>query len=161
MPRTLDPKPSKEDTVQKVAGRTRGGTRADKLCRPRLWARAVISAMLVQPSIQQPEPPAGSSSGTIELGAAASTGQTELAKALVQQGVDVNSPDPEGRTPVILAVIGGHLDTAVQLSLSGADLARCDNQGHTALHHAIAANNRQVERAGLAPGMGPEFTGHA
>ena len=49
-----------------------------------------------------------------------------------------------GQDEVMLAVLGGHLDTAVQLALAGADLTRGDQQGQTALQHAIAASNREV-----------------
>ena len=79
------------------------------------------------------------------LTAAAVAGQTDVALALIQGGTDsVNSSDSNGLTPVMLAVLGGHLDTAVQLALAGADLTRRDAQGCTALEHAIVAPNREV-----------------
>ena len=56
----------------------------------------------------------------------------------------MNTQDEHGRTPVMLAVLGGHLDTAVQLALIGADLTRCDPEGRTALEHAVNASNRDV-----------------
>ena len=74
----------------------------------------------------------------------ASSGNTDEVKRLVALRCDINIADQSGRTPVMLAVIGNHLDTAVQLALSGADLARCDPHGRTALHHSILANNREV-----------------
>ena len=49
-----------------------------------------------------------------------------------------------GLTPVMMAVLGGHMETAVQLALSGADLKRRDARGRTALELAILASNRET-----------------
>ena len=56
----------------------------------------------------------------------------------------MNSTDVRGLTPVMLAVVGGHLETAVQLALGGADLARRDQQGRTAIELAVLSSNREV-----------------
>ena len=80
-----------------------------------------------------------------QLSAAAASGQSDVVKSLVRVGADVNKANETGMTPVMMAVIAGHLDTAVQLALSsGADLSREDPHGRTALAHAIAASNREV-----------------
>mmetsp|Transcript_69771 Transcript_69771/g.191446 ORF Transcript_69771/g.191446 Transcript_69771/m.191446 type:complete len:662 (+) Transcript_69771:80-2065(+) len=102
---------------------------------------------------QQPMPPGAhqpqqQQAATERLFAAAASGQKEVAMSLVKnEGADVNATDSNGLTPVIMAVLGGHLNTAVQLALAGADLSRGDQHGHTALEHAIAASNREMSLA--------------
>lgn len=51
---------------------------------------------------------------------------------------------------MMLAVLNGHLDTAVQLALSGANLAHCDAEGRTALELAVLSSNRQVRNMPLS-----------
>ena len=78
----------------------------------------------------------------------AAQGQTHAIRALLASGtVDVNAPNPFGQTPVMLAVRGGHLDTAVQLALSGADLSLRDTSGRTALQIAIENSSREASLA--------------
>ena len=96
--------------------------------------------------------PSDPPSGDEQLGAAASAGATDVAKSLVTSGADVNASRDDGMTPVMLAVVAGHLDTAVQLALSsGADLTRVDTAGRSALAHAISASNREVPLPPPAP----------
>ena len=53
-----------------------------------------------------------------------------------------------GTTPLMLAVLGGHLDTVLQLVMAcGADMNRRDHSGRTALELAIAASNREASLA--------------
>merc|ERR1719326_189583 len=48
----------------------------------------------------------------------------------------------------MLAVLGGHLDTVLQLVMAcGADMNRRDHSGRTALELAIAASNREASLA--------------
>lgn len=79
------------------------------------------------------------------LSCSAANGQTTAACALLDDGHNVNECDERGHTPVMLAVLGGHLDTAVQLALSGANLACRNHDGHTALELAVRSNNREVQ----------------
>lgn len=58
-----------------------------------------------------------------------------------------NERDEQGRTPVMLAVLGGRFDAAVQLALSGADLSQQDAAGRTALALAIEMQRREVALA--------------
>ena len=79
---------------------------------------------------------------------AASQGRTAAVKQLIQQcGAAVNQPDGKGMTAVMLAVQGGHLDTAVQLALCGADLSQRDPQGRTAIELAVLPANREASLA--------------
>ena len=91
------------------------------------------------------------------LSHSASSGQTAAIKELIGQGADVNALDAQGLTPLMLAVLGGHLDTAVKLALSGADLGRRDSHGRTALELAVIANNREAALALLLIATG-KFT---
>ena len=78
----------------------------------------------------------------------AAQGQTDAIRALLASGeVDVNASNPFGQTPVMLAVRGGHLDAAVQLALSGADLSLRDTEGRTALQLAIESSSREASLA--------------
>ena len=77
-------------------------------------------------------PAAGPASAGAALLSTAADGRTEETKQLLAAGADVNAPNALGLTPLMLAVLGGHLDTAVQLALGGADLSLRDAEGRTA-----------------------------
>ena len=81
------------------------------------------------------------------LSCSAAAGQTGAACALLGNGHNINECDGNGHTPVMLAVLGGHLDTAVQLALNGADLACRNSDGRTALELAVLCSNREVPHA--------------
>ncbi len=72
---------------------------------------------------------------------AAQRGDTATLRALLASGTDVNAADPHGRTALIEAVAGQHVD-AVQLLLSaGATPDTTDDTGSGALHMAAQAGN--------------------
>ena len=81
------------------------------------------------------------------LAQSASSGQTALVRELLHKGANVDCPDAQGLTPCMLAVLGGHLDTAVQIALSGADLKRRAARGRTALELAVLASHREAALA--------------
>jgi len=100
------------------------------------------SAMLVA------QPASPNSHGADDVFVAARGGRTDALKALVGRGADINVADGSGTTPLMLAVLGGHLDTVLQLVMAcGADMNRRDHSGRTALELAIAASNREASLA--------------
>jgi ankyrin repeat protein len=71
---------------------------------------------------------------------AAREGCVECARSLVRGGADLNLPDPDGVTPLILALMNIHWDTARCLIEAGADVNRWDFYGRTPLYAAVDMN---------------------
>ena len=71
---------------------------------------------------------------------AARQGATEAARALVEQGADLNLTDPDGATALLIAIINGHYDTAALLTERGADPNITDASGMAALYAAVDMN---------------------
>ncbi len=67
---------------------------------------------------------------------AAREGAIEAVRALADAGADVNLPDPDGTTPLILAIVNARFDTAVALLEKGANPNAADNMGMTPLYAA-------------------------
>lgn len=87
--------------------------------------------------------------------ASGTTGQTTT--AVPTGGADVDVRDGRGLTPVMLAVLSGQLETAVQLALSGANLGCRDPEGRTALELAVLSSNREVRMARTLAGAPPRL----
>jgi ankyrin repeat protein len=68
---------------------------------------------------------------------AARQGAAHAASALIAAGADLNAADPDGTTPVLLAIINAHYDVATVLVDAGADLTRADNAGMGPLYAAV------------------------
>ena len=68
---------------------------------------------------------------------AARDGFTEIARALIEYGAEVNWIDGEGVTPLILASFKGHLDMVQLLLEHGADTTVRDQWNQTALDYAL------------------------
>ena len=62
---------------------------------------------------------------------AALRGHTEMVRASIDGGVDVDCCDEDGDTPLLLAVLNGHFHTATVLLESNADASHSDKDGHT------------------------------
>lgn len=73
-----------------------------------------------------------------ELIHAAMNGRLEQAQALLKKGVDVNSKDLSGETPLMRAAWGGHLQVAKLLLEKGADVNAETKTGKTALQAALS-----------------------
>jgi len=78
---------------------------------------------------------------------------TEVAKALVAAGADVNRKDMESNSPFLLAAATGQLEL-VQLALAhGADLNSTDSYDNTALIAACEHGNTEVVKVLLKAGV--------
>ena len=73
----------------------------------------------------------------------AAKGLFDVSMRLIQQGLDVNSADKQGRTALYYSAIAGQLKTVEALLKTGRDAALPDNAGNTLLH-AVAATE-QIE----------------
>jgi ankyrin repeat protein len=71
---------------------------------------------------------------------AARQGCVECAKHLVQGGAIVDMADPEGVTPLILAMSNGRFDTGAYLLSAGANPDKWDWWGRSALYEAVDQN---------------------
>ncbi|MCA1602455.1 MAG: ankyrin repeat domain-containing protein, partial [Acidobacteria bacterium] len=81
---------------------------------------------------------------------AALEGRTEIIRALLEKGTDVNEKDDCGRTALMFAAINLHRDTVRTLLESGADVNVTANDGATALMLAACAGDIDIVRALLA-----------
>ena len=70
-------------------------------------------------------------------------------------GVDVNSLDESGQTPLHLAADRGSVDCVTLLLEAGANVLAADSDGFTALHVAVIANQVDVCRVLLKHGADP------
>ena len=85
-------------------------------------------------------------------------GVLQAVDLFIERGADVSSQaNPQGMTPLHLAVIGGHLDVVSRLLAAGADVSLEDKRGRTALsyaeqlHSAATPRTREMELLSRAP----------
>ena len=83
---------------------------------------------------------------------AALIGDACAVTAFLDRGVAVNGRDAGGRTPLMEAVFGGHIDTVEELLKRGADVNAQDSDGWTAMMEASAKGRADVIRTLLAYG---------
>lgn len=74
---------------------------------------------------------------------AASFGDTNVAKLLLEQGVDIDVKDQNGNTSLHLAALNGHTDIVKLLLEKGSDLSVVNKEGNTFLH--LAAFNGHID----------------
>ncbi len=82
------------------------------------------------------------------LQAAASSGNEDVILFLLDQGMDIDSPTPDGWTPLFIATRDGQAEAAKLLVFQGADLNAQTNLGSTALTMAVT-QNYSTEKARL------------
>ena len=83
----------------------------------------------------------------------AQNGETSKVKALLSDGLSPNTRDPQtGLTALIVAAMGGHLNTVSALLAAGADVNAQDNSGTTALMAAAIRDRVELTLALLAGG---------
>jgi ankyrin repeat protein len=76
---------------------------------------------------------------------AARAGCTDCVQALLDAGADINKPNPDGVTPLIVAIDNFAFDTAKLLFERGANPHLWDWWGRTALYTAIDMNNYNLD----------------
>jgi RNA polymerase primary sigma factor len=59
----------------------------------------------------------------------------------IQRGVDVNARDGEGRTPLMISALRGHVDLCRMLLEGGADATLVDSDGNDALRLAVSSGH--------------------
>jgi ankyrin repeat protein len=79
-------------------------------------------------------PPKG---GLTPLLYAARQNSLEAAQMLVKAGADLNMADPDGTSPLVMAIINAHYDLPIYLMEHGADPNIADKFGRTALYAAV------------------------
>lgn len=87
---------------------------------------------------------------------AASAGDAERVKQLLDRGVKVNARDAEGRTALHEAALAGHAQTIDLLMENGAKVNARDDHGRAALHEAALAGKLEAVVALLHGGASPK-----
>ena len=84
---------------------------------------------------------------TPALHVAAYFGVLQAVDLFIERGADVSSTaNPQGMTPLHLAVIGGHEDVVARLLAAGADVSVEDKRGRTALAYAEQLHSAATPR---------------
>lgn len=83
---------------------------------------------------------------------AAARGDTSQVRKLLDAGVSIEQRDAQGRTPVLAATRGNHLETARALIARGANVNAQDAQQDSAFLFAGASGFTEIVRATLAAG---------
>lgn len=113
----------------------KSGAKVDARGEIREWARRVTS---------EPRPKGMNRGGFTPLLYAAREGCIPCAKELLDGGADIDLPDPDQTTPLVLALMNLHFDLAMFLIDHGADVDRWDLYGQTPLYVALDMNTLPV-----------------
>lgn len=96
-----------------------------------------------EPDVSESASPGDSEDLTVEdLITAAGDGDLALVRAAVEAGLDVNSADEYGITPLMQSVAGANVELVDYLINAGADVNMQDSDGYSALLHAIDAHGQ-------------------
>lgn len=85
-------------------------------------------------------------------------GNMETVKRAVKQGMEVDSRDKAGRTPLMMAAYNGHSEIVRFLLKKGADPNKADKQGRTPLIFASSGSYPQTVKLLLEKGENPNVT---
>ena len=75
--------------------------------------------------------------GFTALHFAAQYGSGAVAELLAEAGANLDVTEPDGVTPLMMAIINGHYDVAAVLVRKGANVNAVDRSGRGALYHAV------------------------
>jgi len=93
----------------------------------------------------------------MDIHEAAFVGNLNRVRALLNQGVPVNSRDVHGRTPLHNAAFTGHLNIIRELLRRGAHVNSRTNYGRTPLHLASTYEHPRVVHELLKAGANPKY----
>jgi ankyrin repeat protein len=82
--------------------------------------------------------------GWAPLHYAATSGQVEIMKVLLEKSAFIDAQSPNGTTPLMMAAMYGSADAVKLLIDEGADLAMKNQKGMTALDFANSANRKDA-----------------
>jgi len=106
----------------------------------RLATCAVFLLACLLVGCSKPDPNALTKDGTTQLSDALITRNTARAKALIEQGADINQKDDQGYTALMSAAVSGNTEIVKLLLSKGADVTPKDKEkGKTALMWAANA----------------------
>jgi ankyrin repeat protein len=126
---------------------------ADPNAHSKLWPREKIKRPANGNLVS--ERPQG---GLTPLLYAAREGSIDAARALIQGKADLNFPDPDGTSPVVVALLNAHYDLAALLLESGANPNTADKYGRAALYAAIDMNSLEPSVTRPAPKENDKLT---
>lgn len=90
---------------------------------------------------------------------AARQGSLQAARVLAESGADLNMTEPDGTTPVIMALINAHYDLAAMLIEAGADPNKQDRYGRGPLYTAIDMYTMEPSGTRPAPRENDQLNG--
>lgn len=120
------------------------GARVDERSTVRDWQRRVTAEGRPKDMVR---------GGLTPLLFASREGCIECLRALLAKGADINLPDPDGATALVLALLNVNWDTAKFLVEAGADVNLWDIYGQTPLYVAVDMNTLPVGRRIELPSM--------
>jgi ankyrin repeat protein len=88
---------------------------------------------------------------------AALKGEVKTVLLAIEQGVEVDASDAEGRTALQLASYDGHTDVVEKLLDNGPVVDHLDEAGRTALMYAASGSNHETVRVLLEAGADPDI----
>ena len=107
--------------------------------------------VLIASAVLIPIPVGGQHTGS-RLVEAASRGQVEKVRTLLEEGARINQKSQEGVTALIAASAQGHVRTVELLLDRGADLEAKDREGSTALTQAAMLGHNRIVTALIEAG---------
>jgi ankyrin repeat protein len=122
----------------------RNGARVDERSTVRDWQRRVTA---------EGRPKDMYRGGLTPLLFAAREGCIECLKVLLARGADIDLPDPDGTTALLMALLNYHWDAGKFLIEAGADVNLWDIYGQTPLYVAVDMNTPPVGRRIELPSM--------
>jgi len=121
------------------------------LCRNGIAALA-IACLALMAQFLMPTARASAEERTTMLIEAATDGDLEAVKRLIDQGITLETRDAARRTPLLIATRNDHLEVAAALIAAGADVNAKDNIRDTPFLYAGAEGRNAVLRLILASG---------